>query len=977
MRNKTLLTLVFIVLATALPAFSQGNPAGKMAGRVTFDGVGLPGVTVTVESPFLQGVRTTTTAGNGDYLFPALPPGDYTVSFDMDGMQTQVATVLISAAQTRIFDTAMRVAEFAEEIEVVGARGTFSETAVNATTLQFETVEKLATGRNVADTILLAPGVQSTGPAADQDNPVISISGGQSFENLFLINGVVVNENLRGQPMDLFIEDAIQETTTSASSISAEYGRFTGGVVNAITKSGGNTLSGSLRVNLENQSWESKTPLTGAQEDKVQNTLEATAGGFLVRDRLWYFGAARTFDRSTVEQLQSGIDYPQDWSQDRLEGKLTASLGPSHTFIGSYIGIESEQTNNDPFGIALELNSLSDREDPQSLMALNYTGILTENLLVEAQFSEREWTVAKGAGARGEGRIDGTHFIDVLNDAATFYIPYFCGTCSEQKRDNESLLIKGSYFASTENMGSHDIVFGYDQFSDLMLSENHQSPSGFSVWADTSIQRGTEIFPVVTPGVTYMIYYPIETRSLGSDFTTKSTFVNDRWDLNDHWSFNVGVRHDQNDGLDSSGFKVSDDEAISARLAASYDVGRDGNTIINASYGQYVSAINAGVGDVTSTAGTYSIFYFDYQGPAINPDASAPTLTSSRDAMETIFAWFDSAGGVTGAPLLDNPVIPGVSVIVPPGLGSPNADEISLGVVKRLGDKGLFRGDLILRTFDDFYAIRRDLSTGQNTTPELGTFDVGHVINENELLEREYTGLHTQFSYRFTDRFTLAGNYTWSEAEGNFNGENRDIGPTTASETEYPEYKAFSAHNPKGKLAIDSTHKARLWAIYDVFESDRHNLSASLLQSFNTGTPYGALGAVETGDYVANPGYANPPSEVNYWFTDRDEFRTDDISSTDVALNYSFLWNGIGKEFEIFVQPEIENVFNEHAALIVDQTSVLHAANSPGDYTPFNPFTETPVRGVHWDLGEDFGEIFRESAYQQPRTFRMSVGFRF
>ena len=53
-----------------------------------------------------------------------------------------------------------------------------------------------------------------------------------SFENLFMVNGVTVNENLRGQPYDLYIEDAIQETTIATAGISAEYGRFSGGVVN-------------------------------------------------------------------------------------------------------------------------------------------------------------------------------------------------------------------------------------------------------------------------------------------------------------------------------------------------------------------------------------------------------------------------------------------------------------------------------------------------------------------------------------------------------------------------------------------------------------------------------------------------------------------------------------------------------------------------------------------------------------------------
>ncbi len=70
-----------------------------------------------------------------------------------------------------------------------------------------------------------------------------------------MVNGVDVNDNLYGSPQDLFIEDAIEETQVLTRGISAEYGRFTGGVVNAITKSGGNKFSGSFRVNFQNEQW--------------------------------------------------------------------------------------------------------------------------------------------------------------------------------------------------------------------------------------------------------------------------------------------------------------------------------------------------------------------------------------------------------------------------------------------------------------------------------------------------------------------------------------------------------------------------------------------------------------------------------------------------------------------------------------------------------------------------------------------------
>ena len=75
-----------------------------------------------------------------------------------------------------------------------------------------------------------------------------------------MLNGVDVNDNLFGSPQNLFIEDAIEETQVLTSGISAEYGRFTGGVVNAITKSGGNVFSGSLRANLTNPAWTTRRP---------------------------------------------------------------------------------------------------------------------------------------------------------------------------------------------------------------------------------------------------------------------------------------------------------------------------------------------------------------------------------------------------------------------------------------------------------------------------------------------------------------------------------------------------------------------------------------------------------------------------------------------------------------------------------------------------------------------------------------------
>ena len=135
--------------------------------------------------------------------------------------------------------------------------------------------------------MLLAPNVSDNGPGNN-----IMIAGAVSFGNLFLINGVVVNENLRGQARNVFIEDAIQETKISTASISAEYGRFEGGVVNMVTKSGGNQFNGSFRTSFSNDAWSALTPFPGDENiDRIVPTYEATVGGPVSRDRLWFFAA--------------------------------------------------------------------------------------------------------------------------------------------------------------------------------------------------------------------------------------------------------------------------------------------------------------------------------------------------------------------------------------------------------------------------------------------------------------------------------------------------------------------------------------------------------------------------------------------------------------------------------------------------------------------------------------------------------------
>ena len=991
MRRSNTRSILWVALAIGLllaPQVLAQVPTGTLKGSVTDEqGAGLPGVTVTATSPSLQGERSTVTGNNGDYKIAFIPPGEYKVTYELEGFATKIRTQKISAAQLSTSDIEMQLAEVVEEIIVTSNVDTISESNTLATTTTHSELESLPIARTPLAAVNLAPGVSDTGPSTAP-----SISGSFSYENLFLINGVEVNENIRGSFLPLFIEDAIQETTTATAGVSAEYGRFTGGVVNVITKSGGNDFSGSFRVNVDNDDWVSdKTDRlfdpTFEQLDDRNEIYEGTFGGPIWKDRFWFFLAGR--DRTEASQdttVQTNITYPTGDDETRYEAKATIALTPSHSVIGSYLEIERTRSGA-TFGNVLDLRSVNDRTDPQDIKAGNYTGILTSSFFLEAQYSERFYEIATGLGGPPD-LIDGT----LLRHRPTnrrFWSSTFCGTCEPEIRNNEDYLVKGSYFLTTENSGSHDFTFGYDNFSDIRFSVNHQSGSDFQVWAeDIVIDGSNNIFPIFDTGATWIVWWPPVGLDIAqdTDFQTRSFYANDSWQLNDKWSFNIGVRYDENEGIDSSGNLVSDDDKISPRLGVSYDVKGDGDLVINASFGTYVAALaNTGnVADGASSGGALAGFFSTYGGPDVNTNCAAnPASCVTTDvALNSLYNWYfgdggtqdvnDILNGLTTPPNLFYSCIPGATTVVRDGIVSPSTDEITLGVTKRLGSKGLIRGDIVLREWSDFYSERNrigDQAFGADVN-EIGNFG-------DNVLERDYKAVQFSARYRLTDRFTIAGNYTWSESEGNINGESSGSGPVSADPNVYPEYKEQRWNLPVGPLLNDQTHKLRAWAVYDILDNERNSLNVSLLQNFFSGTPYSASGSVDSRPFVNNPGYAQPPATVTYFFSERGAFKTDDVTRTDLALNYTFRWNLFGKSFEIFAQPEIINLFDEDSVDARRENSDIIDATDTARLSTFNPFTETPVEGVHWERGEDFGQADEADDFQTPRTFRFSIGFRF
>jgi outer membrane receptor protein involved in Fe transport len=944
------------------------SPTGSVSGRVTdTQDQPLSTVPVTLESASLQGTQRTETTQNGDYAFKLLPPGEYVVVFTLPGFAPARNRVDVAAAHALSLDVRLQSAAIIETVTVSAdaPNAAIASTVQASTNVKQSLMRSLPTPRTMLGAVSLAPAVHATGP-----DSAYTISGAMSFENLFLLNGVQIQDNLRGTPFSLFIEDAIQETTISTSGVSAEYGRFTGGVVNAVTRSGGNVLGGSFRTSFSNDNWRTVSPFGEPKTDRTVPMYETTLGGPIVRDRLWYFAAARMSDKTLARQT-GYTNQPYEYRNDerRFEAKLTGAFSPSQRLSVGYTGIRQEETNSayPSASAVMDLASLTTRQLPQNLVAVHYTGTFGSSFFIEGQYSARTFAF-QNDGGQFTDRVRGTPLSDNTT-GAFWWAPNFCGVCVDEQRNNTDVVVKGTYFLST-GAGSHMLTFGYDGFNDQVTADLHQSASDYHVWTTGSIIENGTVYPVIDPGFsTYIIHWPLQEKSRGTNFRTHSLFATDNWAYSSHLSFTLGLRYDRNAGRDASGHLVANDSAISPRLGLTWDVAGNGRTAINVSAGRYVAALANNVGSFASGAGAPSIFAYFYEGPGINTNGGP--LVPSDEALRQVFDWFDQAG-----PSPFQITIPGVGSRIDGSLRSPYSDEIAVGLTQQLGRRGLLRVDVVNRTSGDFYVRRTDTTTGQ-AFDEFGQgSDLTLIENTNDLT-RDYRAVNLQGLLRAGGGLNLGASYTASRLSGNANGENSASGPLASSLLSYPEYSRRSWGYPDGDLSSDQRHRARVWGTYQLPWRSLADLSFGVIQQVDSGTPYGAVGTVLVSPFVENPGYLLPQDLGTYFFTGRDAFRTETMLRTDLSVNVA---RSLGRGAEIFAQFQVYNAFNQFQlfnAVDGDINTPVLTAIDDDRFAFFDPFTEEPVQGVHWDYGSQFGQPVGKGAYTMPRTFRFSVGYRF
>ena len=289
-RSLLVAAALLVIPVTGLYAQTTGRLLGQLADA---QGAALPGVTVTVSSPALQGTQTQVTDGEGNYRFPSLPPGHYTVKAELASFKTVEQPVDIGLDRTVTLNLKMSLAGVTESVTVQATSPTVDTTSTTTgVSVTPDMFNKLPVRRDFYALTTMAPGVTS-----DMVGPIVY--GSSSAENQYIIYGLNTTGVQLGDKGKTLNNDFVQEVEVKTGGLPAEYGRMTGGVVNVLTKSGGNQFSGSVfgfgevEPLQSNNSTADERPETTTQIVDIAHQADAgvSLGGFILKDRLWYFGA--------------------------------------------------------------------------------------------------------------------------------------------------------------------------------------------------------------------------------------------------------------------------------------------------------------------------------------------------------------------------------------------------------------------------------------------------------------------------------------------------------------------------------------------------------------------------------------------------------------------------------------------------------------------------------------------------------------
>ena len=352
--KRGLLTLL-LSIGVASAAWAQASGDGTIRGVVKdSEGGVLPGVTVVATSPSVATPITAVSATDGTYRLLNLPPGEYTITAELPGFSKQERKgVVVRSGLNIAVDITMTVGALAETVQVVGDSPMLEVSkpvqAVNISG-ELQRALPLSSRKDFTDFLEVTPGVTARTFDQGSGGQVYMLRGSEIENHVVQVDGADMGSFRQGWA-GLYTglsSDAIDDTQVKTGGVDASAPLGVGVVINVATPSGTNQLKGAVSSNYQGEGWNGNNADEGGRSSFVKVfQADASAGGPIVKDKLFFFGSFRYADREvglsrTPAQLQGLTADPQFVPFDNggeskyYYAKVTAQLSPNHQIYGFY-----------------------------------------------------------------------------------------------------------------------------------------------------------------------------------------------------------------------------------------------------------------------------------------------------------------------------------------------------------------------------------------------------------------------------------------------------------------------------------------------------------------------------------------------------------------------------------------------------------------------------------------------------------------
>ncbi len=570
--------LALLVLGFALPIGAQGSVRGVIKGVVKDkDGGVLPGATVTVNSPqFIQKNLSQTTNERGEFRFPLLDAGTYTVKVEMQGFATTEVTGRLLVNQTLEVPVTMEVQKLGISTTVEGTPIVDKEATKIGTNFTKEMLSSLPSNRSLNSVIRFTPGAADDGVGG-----AATVHGSTERGNALQLDGVDVTDPVVGTQQVSFNFDNLEEIQVETGGHKAEYGDASGAVVNSVTKSGGNNLSGEANafynakglVSTNGQAITKRFPNLTPNKLKKKIDTQGNLGGPISKDHIWFFGSYNYIDTDTQVV---GFAVPANTNQNLGYGKLTWQLNPKNKLVGS-LNYDSRDLDNRGADAFHSVETTRTQDGHETTPNLEYTSTFSPQtyLQVRAAFPHNTFNLRP----KNDEPIHLNIQTGIVNGSAGIV------DLNPRKRNQ----VQGSLSHYLEGKGgNHDFKFGFEY-------EASNSERGFSV------NQGLYYYDTGLNGINTPTYvYTIGPTTLKDRLHRESGFAQDTWTIKNRVTMNLGLRYDHNTGgfpdqKDANGNSFSAATVVktndlSPRLGVSFDPSGDGKSAIRFSYSRLVGA---------------------------------------------------------------------------------------------------------------------------------------------------------------------------------------------------------------------------------------------------------------------------------------------------------------------------------------------------------------------------------------------------